>query len=64
MVYFYAIGLWFVGFLPIIILAILFAYYGVTQNIKIKSSDLLQRYSLFIAWIIILAGFVGIFNFF
>jgi hypothetical protein len=29
-----------------------------------KSSDLLQRYSLFVAWIIILAGLVGVFNFF
>ena len=64
MVYFYAIGLWFVGFLPIILLGILFAYYGVTRDIKIKSSDLLQRYSLVVAWIVILAGLVGVFNFF
>ena len=64
MVYFYAIGLWFVGFLPIILLGILFAYYGVTNDIKVKSSDLLQRYSLVVAWLIILAGLVGVFNFF
>jgi hypothetical protein len=63
-VFFYAIGLWFVGFLPIILLGILFAYYGVTKDIKIKSSDLLQRYSLVVAWLVILAGLVGICNFF
>lgn len=42
----------------------MFAYYGVTKDITIKSSDLLQKYSLFFAWIIILAGLLGIFNFF
>jgi len=64
MIYFYAIGAWYIGFFPIIVLGILFAYYGVTKDIKIKSSDLLQRYSLVIAWLVVLAGLLGIFNFF
>lgn len=63
-IYFYAIWLWYLGFFPIFILWIMFAYYGVTKDITIKSSDLLQKYSLFFAWIIILAGLLGIFNFF
>lgn len=63
-VYFYAIGLWYIGFLPIIVLGILFAYYGVTKDLQIKSSDLLQRYSLMIAWLVVLAWLVGILNFF
>lgn len=64
MVYFYAIGLRYVWFLPIVVLGILFAYYGVVSDIKVKSSDLLQRYSLIVAWIVIMAGFLGVFNFF
>ncbi|MCX6823268.1 MAG: hypothetical protein NTX91_04750 [candidate division SR1 bacterium] len=47
-----------------ILYGILFAYYGVTNDIKVKSSDLLQRYSLVVAWLVILAGLVGVFNFF
>lgn len=64
MIYFYAIGLWYIGFFPIVLLWILFAYYWVTRDIKIKSSDLLQRYSLVVAWFVILAGLVWVFNFF
>ncbi|MFA5748200.1 MAG: hypothetical protein WC872_03770 [Candidatus Absconditabacterales bacterium] len=45
-------------------MAILFGYYGATQSVKIKSSEILQRYSLYIAWIIILTGLLGLFNFF
>jgi hypothetical protein len=62
--FFYGIGLWYVGFFPLVFLVGLFAYYGTLQSIKMKSSDILQKYSLFIAWIIILAGMVGVFNFF
>ncbi|MFA7717095.1 MAG: hypothetical protein WC875_00045 [Candidatus Absconditabacterales bacterium] len=62
--FFYGIGLWYVGFFPLIFLVGLFAYYGALQNIKMKSGDILQKYSLFVAWIIILAGLVGVFNFF
>lgn len=64
LLYFYGIWLRYVGIFPVLIAAIFLAYYGITRDIKIRSSGLLQRYSLFIARIIILAGLVGVFNFF
>ncbi len=64
LLFFYAIGVRYVGFLPLLILGLIFAYYGTLDAIKAKWSDILQRYSLFVAWIIILAGLVWVFNFF
>lgn len=62
--YFYGIGLRYLGFLPIIFLASFISYHGMTSTIKMKSSEALGKYSLYIAWIIILTGFVGVLNFF
>jgi hypothetical protein len=62
--YFYGIGLRYLGFLPIIFLASFISYHGMIDTIKIKSSEALGKYSLYIARIVILTGFVGVLNFF
>lgn len=62
--YFYAIGLWYLSFLPIIFLVWFLSYYGLTHPIKIKSSEFFEKYSLYIAWIIILFWLFGVLNFF
>ncbi len=41
-----------------------FWYYGATETIKVHGSELLKRYALYVARIIILAGLTGVFNFF
>ena len=64
MLYFYAIGMRYIGFLPLVFLGILFAYYGAYDGLKSKSTSMLQEYSLLIAWGIILCGILGIGNFF
>ncbi len=62
--YFYGIGLRYLGFLPVIVLAAFMSYYGMTNLIKEKGSEVLSKYSLYIARIVILTGMVGILNFF
>ena len=62
--FFYGIGLWFLALIPLLFIGIFFWYYGATQTIKVQSSDLLKRYSLYVAWIIILAGIFGVANYF
>ena len=62
--YFYGIGLRYLGFLPIVFLASFISYHGMTSTIKMKSSEALGKYSLYIARIVILTGFVGVLNFF
>ncbi|PJA48676.1 MAG: hypothetical protein CO170_02030, partial [candidate division SR1 bacterium CG_4_9_14_3_um_filter_40_9] len=62
--YFYGIGLRYLGFLPIIFLASFISYHGMANTIRMKSSEILGRYSLYVARIIILVGFVGVLNFF
>ncbi len=62
--YFYAIGMWYIGFLPLLFLGILFAYYGTHEWLKNRSTSILQEYSLLISWGIILCGILGIGNFF
>ena len=60
--FFYGIGLRYFAFIPLLFLGFFFWYYGATQTIKVKWSEVLQRYSLYVAWTIILAGLVGVFN--
>lgn len=62
--FFYGIGLWYLALIPLIFLGIFFWYYGGTQTIKVRGSEILQRYSLYIARTIILAGLVGVLNYF
>ncbi len=62
--FFYGIGLRYLAFVPLLFLGIFFWYYGVTNTIKVKWSEVLQKYSLYVAWTIILAGLVGVLNYF
>ncbi len=62
--YFYGIGLWYLGFIPLVFLGIFFAYHGVTKTLTNVSWTIVQKYSLYVAWIILLAGFLGVLNFF
>lgn len=62
--YFYGIGLRYLWFLPIVFLASFISYHGMTTTIKTKSSEVLGKYSLYIAWIVIMTWFVGVLNFF
>ena len=62
--FFYGIGLRYIALIPLLFVAGFFGYYGATQTIKVQGKDLLRKYSLYIAWIIILAGLVGVGNFF
>lgn len=62
--FFYGIGLRYLAFIPLLFLGIFFGYYGAMGTIKVQWSDLLKRYSLYVAWIIILAGIFGVLNYF
>lgn len=62
--FFYGIGLWYLGLIPLIFVGMFFGYYGATQTIKLEGSQLLQKYALYIAWIIIMVGLLGMMNFF
>lgn len=62
--FFYGIGLWYLACIPLLFLGIFFWYYGVTTTIKAKWSEILQKYSLYVAWTIILAWLVGVLNYF
>lgn len=62
--YFYGIGLWYLWFLPIIIIASFMSYQGLTSSLKTKTSEIFEKYSLYITWTIVLIGIVGILNFF
>jgi len=62
--FFYGIGLWYLAFLPLIFLGVFFWYYGGTQSLQTTWSELLQKYSLYIARTVILAGLVGVLNYF
>ena len=62
--FFYGIGLRYLAFIPLIFLWFFFWYYGATKTIKMKWSEVLQKYSLYVARTIILAGLVGVLNYF
>ncbi len=62
--FFYGIGLRYLAFIPLIFLWFFFWYYGATKTIKVKWSEVLQKYSLYVARTIILAGLVGVLNYF
>jgi len=62
--FFYGIGLRYLAFIPLIFLGVFFWYYGGIATAKIKWSEILQKYSLYIAWVIVLAWLVGVLNFF
>ena len=62
--FFYGIGLRYLAFIPLLFLGFFFWYYGMMDSIKVKWSEILQKYSLYVARTIILAGLVGVGNFF
>ncbi len=62
--FFYGIGLRYLAFVPLLFLGFFFWYYGVTKTITSTGSEILQKYSLYVAWIIIMAWLVGVCNFF
>ncbi len=62
--FFNGIGLWYLAFIPLIFVGIFFGYYGATQTIKIEGKALLQRYALYIARVIIMAGLFGMMTYF
>ena len=62
--FFYGIGLRYLALIPLIFLGLFFWYYGGGKIAKVKWSEVIQKYSLYVAWIIILAGLVGILNYF
>jgi len=61
--FFYGIGLWYIAFVPLLFLGLFFWYYWATQTIKLKWSEILQKYSLYVARTIILAWLVGVLNY-
>ena len=62
--FFAGIGLRYLAFIPLIFLGMFFGYYGATQTIKVHGSDLLKRYALYVARVIIMAGIFGIMTYF
>ncbi|MFA6255847.1 MAG: hypothetical protein WC606_01565 [Candidatus Absconditabacterales bacterium] len=62
--FFYGIGLRYLAFIPLLFLGFFFGYYGAAKTIKTTGSDVLQKYSLYVARTIILAGLVGVLNYF
>lgn len=62
--FFYGIGLWYLGMIPLVFVGMFFGYYGATQTIKVEWTALLEKYALYIARIIIMAGLLGMMNFF
>lgn len=62
--FFYGIGLRYLGFIPLLFVIMFFAYYGATQSIKVEGSALLKKYALYLSRIIIMAGMFGLLNFF
>lgn len=62
--YFSGIGLRYIGLIPLIFVGMFFGYYGATHTIKVEGKALLQRYALYVARIIIMAGMFGIMTYF
>lgn len=62
--FFYSIDLRYLWLLPIIFLISFFSYYWLNNIIKVKSSEALNKYSLYITRIIVLIWLVWILNFF
>ena len=62
--FFYGIGLRYLAFIPLIFLGMFFGYYGATQTIKVEGKALLQRYALYAARVIIMAGLFGVMTYF
>jgi len=63
-IYFYLIGLWYLCFIPLMFFFVLVWYFTSNMNLKTRAFEVLWKYSLFIAWFIILGGLAILFHFF
>jgi hypothetical protein len=63
-VYFYGIGLWYLGLLPLVVCILLFWYYSSLLSPVLKKKDVWKLYGAHVGWLAILAGLVGIMHFF
>ncbi len=64
MLFFYLIGLWFVGLLPLFLFIILAGYYANTISLKEQSTRFLERYGLWVAWLVLLWWLASFLHFF
>lgn len=62
--YFYAIWVWYIGFIPLLVFLIAVIYYISGISFKLRSKNILQKYWLFFAWIVVLVGLFWVLNFF
>lgn len=62
--YFYAIWMWYMWFVPLLVFLVATIYYISWISIKYTSKELIQKYWLFLAWIVALFGLFGILRFF
>lgn len=62
--FFWAIGLWYLGLLPILFFLVIFGYYTTSFDLKWSGYKMLSKYSIFLAWLVMLIGIGGIFHFF
>lgn len=63
--FFYAIGAWYIGFVPLLIIwAIIVMSSKQIKTYTQQDSEQRQRYSIFVAWLAILAWMIGIGQFF
>lgn len=64
MLFFYLIGLRFVGLLPLFIFIILAGYYANTISLREQSTRFLERYGLWVAWLVLLWWVASFLHFF
>lgn len=64
MAYFYAIWLWYVGFVPLLVFLIALIYYISGISLKDRWRNIIQTYWLFLAWIVVMIGLFGVLKFF
>lgn len=62
--YFYAIWLWYVGFVPLLVFIISIIYYISGISFKAKWKNILQKYGLFFAWTIVMIWLLWVLRFF
>lgn len=62
--YFYAIWLWYIGLLPLLVFIVALVYYVSGISIKSTWKDLLQKYGLFLAWIVVMWWLFWVLSFF
>jgi len=64
MAYFYAIWFWYVGFIPLLVFVISIIYYISGISFKSRWKNILQKYGLFLARIVVMLWLFGVLKFF